>query len=151
MMSEQNPFEIFSKFNLYNNDMFKSLENFKLPGVNMNALLSSQEKNIDALNAANRTAVEGIQALARQQAEILRQSMDEATRVAKEIADIGELQDIPAKQAEIAKAAFEMGLANMKELADIAAKSNAEAIDLVNKRVAESFDDLKDVVTPKKD
>ncbi len=149
-MNNPDPFEIFTKFNPFNLDMSKTMDNFKLPGVDMDAVISSQKKNIEAVNAANQTAIEGVQALAKRQAEILRQSMEEATKAAKEVADVGELGDIPAKQAEIAKAAFEKGLANMKELADMAAKSNAEALDMVNKRVAENFDEMKEVLTQKK-
>ncbi len=149
-MSDQNPFEAFSKFNFLNLDVPKVMENFNLPGVDMNALIANQKKNIDALNAANRMAVEGIQALAQRQAEILRQNMEEAAKAAKEIAGVGDPQEIPVKQVEIAKTAFENGLVNMKELADMTAKLNSDAQAQVNKRVAESFDELQEVLMPKK-
>ena len=149
-MSTPNPFEMFNKFNVNPAEITKALESMKLPGVNVEALLSSQQKNIEALNAANRVAIEGIQNLGQRQAEILRLAMEEATKAAQEVAAVGQPQDIPAKQAEIAKAAFEKGLANMQELAEMAARANSDTLAVVNKRFTESFDELKAIFAPKK-
>ncbi len=149
-MSTPNPFEMFSKFNVNPADITKTLENMKIPGVNVEVLLSSQQKNIEALNAANRVAIERIQNLGQRQAEILRVAMEEASKAAQEVASISQPQELPAKQAEIAKAAFEKGLANMQELAEMAARANSDTLEVVNKRVAESFDDFKAVFAPKK-
>ncbi len=149
-MSTPNPFEMFNKFNVNPAEITKALESMKLPGVNVEALLSSQQKNIEALNAANRVAIEGIQNLGQRQAEILRLAMEEAAKAAQDVATVGQPQDIPAKQAEIAKAAFEKGLANMQELAEMAARANSDTLAVVNKRFAESFDDFKAIFAQKK-
>jgi phasin family protein len=141
---------MFTKLNLNPMDMSKVMESLKIPGVNVEALLSSQQKNIEALTAANRTAVEGIQTLSQRQAEIFRRTMEEATKAAQAVATTGQPQDIPAKQAEIAKVVFEKGLANMQELAELAARANADTLEVVNKRFAESFEDLKSIFTPNK-
>ncbi len=149
-MSTPNPFEMFNKFNVNPAEITKALESMKIPGVNVDALLSSQQKNIEALNAANRVAIEGIQNLGQRQAEILRLAMEEAAKAAQDVATVGQPQEIPAKQAEIAKAAFEKGLANMQELAELAARANSDTLAVVNKRFAESFDDFKAIFAPKK-
>ena len=54
-------------------DFSKVLGSLKLPGVDWQALLESQAKNIAALSAANHLAFEGMQAVARRQVEILQQ------------------------------------------------------------------------------
>ncbi len=149
-MSTPNPFEMFNKFNVNPSEITKALESMKIPGVNVEALLSSQQKNIEALNAANRVAIEGIQTLGQRQAEILRIAMEEAAKAAQDVATVGQPQEIPAKQAEIAKAAFEKGLANMQELAELAARANSDTLAVVNKRFAESFDDFKAIFAQKK-
>jgi len=149
-MSTPNPFEMFSKLNLNPMDMSKAMESLQIPGVNVEALLSSQQKNIEALTAANRMAIEGIQTLGQRQAEIFRRTMEEATKAAQDVASAGQPQDIPAKQAEMAKAVFEKGLANMQELAELAARANSDTLEVVNKRFAESFDDFKAIFAPKK-
>ena len=149
-MSTPNPFEMFSKLNLNPADMSKAMESLKIPGVNVEALMSSQQKNIDALNAANRVAIEGVQTLGQRQAEIFRRAMEEASKAAQDVATVGQPQDIPAKQAEIAKTAFEKGLANMQELAELAARANTDTLEVINKRVAEAFDDLQAILSQKK-
>ena len=149
-MSTPNPFEMFSKLNLNPSDMTKAMESLKIPGVNVEALLSSQQKNIEALNAANRVAIQGVQTLGQRQAEIFKRAMEEASKAAQEVASVSQPQDIPAKQAEIAKAAFEKGLANMQELAEVAARANNDALEVINKRFAESFDDLQAIFSQKK-
>ncbi|WP_026870891.1 phasin family protein [Inquilinus limosus] len=132
-------------------DFTKVLSEFKLPGVDLDAVLQAQRKNIEALTAANRTAVEGLQAFARRQGEILRQNMAELQSQFSNAVAAGAPEEKLAKQTELAKAAFEKAIADMKELAELLAKSNTEAAEIVSKRVSASFDELKTVLkTPAK-
>ena len=41
-------------------DVSKVLAEFKLPGVDVDAILASQRKNIEAVTAANQLAIEGM-------------------------------------------------------------------------------------------
>ena len=75
-MSTPNPFNPFaamdfSKFDLGKFDVTKMLGDVKIPGFDMQASMDAQRKNIEALTAANQTAVQGMQAVAQRQAEIL--------------------------------------------------------------------------------
>lgn len=125
-------------------DFSKFMEQWKVPGLDPQALLEAQRKNIEAITAANRVAFEGVQAISRRQAEILRQSMEEMSRVMQEMAATGAPEQKMAKQAELAKQAFEKAIANMRELAEMGAKSNTEAVETINKRVAESLDEIRE-------
>jgi phasin family protein len=127
-------------------DFSKVLGEFKLPGVDVDAVLQAQRKNIEALTAANRTAAEGVQAFARRQGEILRQNLAELQAQFSSVAAPGAPQEKLAKQTELAKAAFEKAITDMKELAELLAKSNTEAAEIVSKRVSASFDELKTVL-----
>ena len=49
------------------------------------------------------------------------------------------------KQAEVAKAAFEQALVTMREAVETISKSNAQAVDVIGKRVSDSFDEVKTV------
>ena len=55
----------------------KFAEQFKLPGVDTNAFLQTQQKNFGAMAKANQVALEGVQALAQRQSEIVRRSLEE--------------------------------------------------------------------------
>lgn len=127
-------------------DISKLTADYKLPGVDMDQLLAAQRKNIEALTAANQLAFEGMQAVLRRQTEILRQSMEQASSMVTELMAAGAPEEKVAKNAELAKVAFEKALANMRELAEMVAKSNAEAAEVISKRVSESLDELKAAV-----
>jgi phasin family protein len=124
-------------------DVSKLISEFKLPGVDVESALASQQKNIQALTAANQLAFEGFQAVARRQSEILRQSIEQTTAIVTELLAAGSPEDKVAKQAELVKSAFEKALANTRELAELVTKSNSEAADVINKRVSESLEELK--------
>ena len=56
-------------------DISKMMEQFKLPGVDMEKIMDAQRKDVEALMAANKHAYEGMQALAQRQAQILQETM----------------------------------------------------------------------------
>lgn len=125
-------------------DVSKYMGDFKVPGIDVETLVSSQKKNIEAVTQANRMAYDGMQAVVKRQAEILRQTMDEVATVGKQMAEPGTPQEKAAKQAEMAKNAFERSLDNMRELSEMVAKANDEAVKLLNKRFVQGMDELRD-------
>lgn len=130
---------------LFDFDITKYLGDFKVPGVDVDTLVSSQRKNIEALTQANKLAYEGLQAVVKRQVEILRQSVDEVAQATKGITEQGSPQDKAAKQAELTKEVFERSLSNMRELSEMIAKANSEAFELLNKRFTQNLDDLRDM------
>lgn len=134
-------------------DLSKVMAEYKMPGVDMESVLSTQRKNIEALTAANQLAVEGMQAVLRRQAEILRQTMEESSSMVSEFMAAGTPEDKISKQADIVKAAFEKALANMKEMAEMVAKSNSEAAEVLSNRMKENLEEVKSAMAkamPKK-
>ena len=53
-------------------DISKLMEQFKIPGVDLGAVVEARRKDIEALTQANQQAYQGMQALAQRQAEILK-------------------------------------------------------------------------------
>src|SRR3546814_12343846 len=90
-------------------------------------------------------AVEGMQAIAKRQAEILRQTVEELQKNVQSLMENGAPEAKVAKGTELTKTAFEKAISNMKELSEMVAKSNGEAFDVINRRVAESLDELRDL------
>ena len=128
---------------MMNFDMAKAMQDFRMPGMDMDKMATSYRKNMEALAAANQLAAEGYQAVAKRQAEILKQGMEEMVSGLKGLMSAGSPEASANKQADMAKQAFERALANARELAELVAKSNSEALDIINKRVAESLEELK--------
>ena len=122
-------------------DFSKMLSEFKLPMVDTEALMTAQRRNIEALTEANRLAAEGFQAVAKRQAEILRDTLSEAVENAKSFTSSP--SEYPSKQAELIRKAMESAIANMRELAELATKANSEVFDVINKRVMANIEELR--------
>jgi len=126
-------------------DVTKIMGDFRVPGVDLEAAVASQRKNIEALTQANQLAVEGVQALMRRQVEITRQAMEDFSAMFRDfVQPNGSPEDRFAKQAEYSKHAIEKGLSNAKELTELVTKANTEAFNVINKRVTESLDEVRD-------
>lgn len=143
MADKDFPFMSMDFGKLMNFDPTKVMQDFKLPGFDLEKLLTAQRKNLEALTAANRLAAEGYQAVAKRQTEIVKEGMQEMVAGMKGMMTGGSPEANAGKQAEFARQAFEKALANARELAELVAKSNSEALDVINKRVAESLEELK--------
>ena len=131
-------------------DVTKAMGDFRLPGIDFEAVAAAQRKNIEALTQANQLAVEGVQAVVRRQVEIAREAMDEFSAVMRDfVQPNGSPEDRFAKQAEYSKAALEKGVANARELAELVTKANTEAFNVLNKRVTESLDEVRDFAKKK--
>src|SRR4051794_1038556 len=136
MVNGKNPF--------FNMDVTKAMADFRVPGVDVEGFVASQRKNIEALTQANQLAVEGFQAVARRQVEIAKQLMEEFSSVFRDFSSPGSPEDRIAKQAELSKVALEKSVANARELSEIVSKANTEAFAVLNKRVTEGLDEVRD-------
>lgn len=127
-------------------DVKKMIEQFKMPGVDMAAIVDARRKDIEALVAANAAAYEAMQALARRQTEMMTQAMqgiqEAAQGATKSMGD-------PAKQTEAVRKAFGKTLADMQELADMARRSQSEAMAHLTKRGSEHLQEIKKLMQPK--
>jgi phasin family protein len=137
-VKEFNPTKLVDEFS-------KRLRQYNLPGVDMDALVASEKKNLEALTTANRAAFEGIQAVAKRQAEILQETMNETSKAVDALAKAGSPLDVTAKQAELTKEAFERALANMRELAEMVSKANQEATNAINARISATLEEIKEI------
>ena len=144
MTKPNNPFGDFDFSKMM--DPSKMMGDFKMSGVDMEKVVSSQRRNLEALAAANQLAIEGMQAVAKRQAEIFRQVMEESSAAMKSVMAAGSPEDKAARQTELTKEAFKRAIANMRELAEMVAKSQGEAFEVINKRVTDSLDELRDTM-----
>lgn len=120
--------------------------NMRFPMMDAEAIMQAQRRNIEVLTQANQICYEGVQAVAQRQAEIMRKSFEDCSRVVQEMAKPGDVEDRLSRQADAAKDAYEASVANMRELAELSVKSNSEAAELLNKRVTEVFDELRGIL-----
>lgn len=126
-------------------DFTKFAADFKVPGVDVNDLMITQKKNLEAVTKASQVAFEGLQAVAQRQAEIFKAVIDDASKAARDMTETPTENPFgtAAKQADLAKKTYEDAAANIKELLEMLQKSNEEAVGLINNRFSEGLDELK--------
>jgi phasin family protein len=141
----------FGEFPFATADFSKVWGDLKVPGFDFDVVFAAQQKNFEAVTAANRVAVEGLQTVAKRQAELFQASVDAFQKASTDLMATTEVNDravkqAELKQAELTKTAFETGLANAQELSDLVSKSTTETLAVVNKRVAEGIDEVQTAI-----
>lgn len=132
--------------NAFDVDMSKFMTGLKIPSVNFQAITVGQQKNFEAIAAANKMAFEGLQEIARRQSEIVSSGVEDISDAVTDLLSATSFQDRAVKTAEFAKLVFEKALANLWDLGDLVTKSNSRTFGVLNKRVADSLDEVKGIV-----
>jgi phasin family protein len=141
MMDSTNPNSIFAEYK-------KVIGQFKLPGIDVGAILESRRKDIEAIAEANTTALAGVQSLAQKQSEILHTTLTELQSL---VSRVSKSEAQPATNTgEVVQQALQKALVDMQELADTAYRAQADSVAVVTKRVAEHVEELKTLLQPKK-
>lgn len=141
MTKKDNPFDFA--------DVSKMFADFKVPGVDWQELMASQQKNIAALTQANQRLFEGAQAVMQQQSAIMNKAMTELASASQDLMKEGDPQTGAQKRFDLAKTSFEAAVSNMQEMAEVAGQSNGEALQIINKRAAEALEEIKAVIKAK--
>jgi phasin family protein len=119
----------------------KMIEKFKLPGVDLSALLETQRKDIEALASANAAAIAGMRTLGQKQAQILQTTMAQVQSLVTQLSASGATP--PANASEVVQQTLHKALADMQELANTAYKSQTDSFAIVSNRVMEHVAELK--------
>lgn len=115
----------------------------KLYNVDWSALAASQKRNMEAVQSANHAAMASLQQIAKRQSDILRDTMQAAGQLMTDLMATGTPEEKLARQADIALAAVNMAGKHMRELAEMATQSQHEALDLMEGRLKDGLDELK--------
>ena len=108
-MSEARP-------NFFDFDVTKIMADFRFRPFDVEALMASQRRNIEALSQANQLAVEGMQAVAKRQIEIARQAIEDMSALLRDLAQPTSTEDRIAKNTEYAKQMLERSLNHGREI-----------------------------------
>ena len=108
----------------------------------INALIASNAKNVEALQAANKSAASAYQNFFRKQMEIFGEVTDYARDQMKSIegSDIG---DIAKRQQDIYRASVEKALELMTEFANATKAAHDEAAKIIDGRIKEALAEVQ--------
>ena len=126
-------------------DLGKLVGNFKLPGVDVKAIVESQRKDMEALAEANRQAYEGIKALAKRRNEILQEALSEWQAAMKDATG----KDAISKSAERAKQGVKQAIDRFRELAEMESETRRKSWKVLQDRFQENLQNLQNVLKAK--
>jgi len=126
------------------------MKHLKLPHFDVDEMMASQRKNIEAFTKATEAALKGADAVGRHQAEIMKNAFEHAAEMMREHKITGSPQEIMAKQTELVRKVFEAAVARARELSEMVEKSNREAYEIVKHRMDESFKEIGKALSKKK-
>ncbi|WP_109479510.1 phasin family protein [Paraburkholderia sp. C35] len=133
------------------NSMFteytKLFGKFKLPGLDMGALIESRRKDLEAMAEINTTALAGVQALAQKQSDMLRSTLGDVQTFFSRVTKDG--QPV-ASTGETVRQTLQKALADVQDLADTAYRAQSDSVAVVTKRVAEHVEEMKALLQTKK-
>ncbi|MFT4268402.1 MAG: phasin family protein [Xenophilus sp.] len=112
---------------------------FKLPGVDVNALVEWQRKDLEALAEANRQACEGMTTLVQRRAEMLREALAQWQDTLKDAAG----KDRLAGQTEAVQRGMQQAIDHFRELAEMEARTRNDAWKVVQDRLSENLANLQ--------
>jgi len=122
------------------NELFSAA---KLPGVDADAVLAAQQKNVDALIEANQVVIAGYQDLFKRQVALFEAAVAETKDKLAQVQGQPLTADQATQNVEALKAAFEKAAADVKELAELAQKANTGAFEIVKARAEEAVAEFK--------
>lgn len=131
-------------------DMLNPLKNLKgmadrLQNLNLTSgagkLLDSGRKDLEALMQANERSYQGLQTVVQRQTEMIKSAISEWQTAAKEMPGKDAKANL-AKLDELGRQSFQRAIDDIKELANLAAKSQADAFDVVRQRIQANVDEV---------
>ncbi len=137
MISQNNPFAF---------DAEKLKELFsaaKLPGVDADAMMAAQQKNVDAMIEANKVVTAGYQDLYKRQIALFEAAVAQTKDKLTEVQGKPLTAELATQNVEALKTAFEKAASDVKDLAEVAQKANTGAFEIVKARAEEAVAEFK--------
>jgi len=125
-------------------EQFKELlGKLSLPNLDTTALVAAQQKNVEALTAANRAILEGTQSLLQRQTEMLKQVLEEAAGAAKSLSSSANPQEAVDKQIKLIEDSVNRALANFSEISGMVRNTQEETTKLMTDRFNQNLEELR--------
>ena len=124
-------------------DVTRFMADFRFSPIDLETWMAYQRRNLEAFTQAHQVAVEGVQAVARKQIEMARQSIEDTSALLRDLAQPVSAEERIAKNTEYAKQLLEKGVNHSREVAGLAAKASTDAATILQRRATESLDELR--------
>ncbi|MDD3371800.1 MAG: phasin family protein [Alphaproteobacteria bacterium] len=148
-MFDPSSYDVSKMFDMSNYNKFFDISKFsgdykipQIPGIDSEAVLSLQKKNIEAMTAISQATYESLQALWRRQADSYRQIVEELSQMTQAVIACPTPEAKALKQAEVSKSTMDKYISNLRDASETVAKCNSQAMEAVGTRLNESLNEL---------
>ena len=125
-------------------DMLRTFgSSFGLPQVDVEKLLETNRKNLEALGESAKVAAGGAQSVAQKQREVLEAGLREATALVREYHPMGNAQEILTKQTEFVKKVFDIAVQGARDSAELSKQSTGDAVKIIQERMKASLEEIR--------
>lgn len=124
----------------------EAFPNFKMPNVDMNAIMDSYKKNLEVLGLINKMSVEVCNGIIKLQSAFIKQMMTDMGSVFEKAS---KPTDMMAKFNEIARDTVVKAAGNSKQISDMLVSTGNELSAAISKRVKDSMEEAKNIVNKK--
>lgn len=111
-------------------------------------VLENGRKDLQALMEANEKSFQGLQSVVQRQTEMIKQAIGEWQTAAKGMPGKDAKENL-AKLDELGRQSFQRAVDDIKELASLAAKSQADAFEVVRQRIQANVDEVTQMLKRK--
>ena len=119
---------------------------FKMPNVDMNAVIDSYKKNLEVLGLISKMSIEVCNGITKLQSAFVKQMMADMGSVWEKT---GKPADMVAKFNEVTRDTIVKAVGNSKQISDMLVATNNELLSAITKRVKDSMEEAKNVVNKK--
>jgi hypothetical protein len=132
-------------------EIARIIEQLKLPGLSLPAVMEARRKDIEALAEANRIALAGAQDFAQDLALKQREILQKAVRQLQALVLERKTEEAqaPLQIGDLVGKALQDTFGNMRDLAELARKSQTDAFDVVSARVQRNIEELRTMLLPR--
>ena len=134
----------------FGEEMFNAFKQFKIPGVDMEALTASHQKNMELLASTQKKVIESTNSIVELQNKYLKKVFDQWNEQLKHNCTQTSFEEKATCHAQSAKEMSERTLEHMKEINTIIVNSNEKILDSIQKHFQESFNDSLNLVKKNK-
>ncbi len=124
-------------------DMFS---NFKMPNIDMNAIMDSYKKNLEILGLINKMSLEVCNGITKLQSAFIKQMMADMGSIMEKSTKPSEAM---AKFSEVTRDTIVKAIGNSKQISDMITATNNDLTAAVTKRFKESIEEAKSIVNKK--
>ncbi len=118
-----------------------AFKNFKFPGIDMEALMSSYQKNVELMSKHHQIAIETTQSLVELQNQYIKNAFDMWNEHIKQCCSKSPLEDKTTQHAEAAKETADKTIEHLRNINSVIAKSTEKMNESVQKRFKEGLEE----------